>query len=67
MVWRQVEMDIGNPKYPEDVQSSFLKNCQDAQKTELFYQAVSLFIHFIIIYQLILFNLFIYFLLNKKL
>ena len=31
-------MDIGNPRYIEDVQASFEHNCMDAQKSNVFYQ-----------------------------
>lgn len=41
MVWKQVEMDVANAKYPEDVQQAFTRNCAEAQKTEIFYRAVS--------------------------
>jgi len=36
-VWGQVEMDIGNARYVEDVQASFEHNCMDAQKSTIFY------------------------------
>jgi len=39
MVWRQVEMDISNARYVEDIQASFEHNCMDAQKSTLFYKA----------------------------
>jgi len=39
MVWKQVEMDISNPRYVEDVQASFEHNCMDAQKSTIFYKA----------------------------
>lgn len=38
MVWKQVEMDISNPRYVEDVQASFEHNCMDAQKSTIFYK-----------------------------
>jgi len=37
MVWEQVEMDVGSPRYVEDVQASFEHNCMDAQKSTIFY------------------------------
>ena len=37
MVWKQVEMDVGNARYIEDVQASFEHNCMDAQKSTIFY------------------------------
>ena len=37
MVWMQVEMDIGNARYVEDVQASFEHNCMSAQKSTIFY------------------------------
>jgi len=38
-IWKQVEMDVSNAKYIEDVQASFEHNCLDAQKTVVFYKA----------------------------
>jgi len=38
-IWSQVEMDVANARYVEDVQASFEHNCLDAQKTEIFYKA----------------------------
>jgi hypothetical protein len=38
-VWKQVEMDVSNAKYVEDVQASFEHNCLDAQKSEIFFKA----------------------------
>jgi len=38
-VWKQVEMDVGNARYIEDVQASFEHNCMDAQKSTIFYKA----------------------------
>jgi hypothetical protein len=37
-VWRQVEMDVSNARYPEDVQASFEHNCVDAQKSSIFFK-----------------------------
>ena len=39
MVWKQVEMDVSNARYVEDVQASFEHNCMDAQKSNIFYKA----------------------------
>jgi len=39
MIWRQVEMDVANARYVEDVESSFEHNCMDAQKSMIFYKA----------------------------
>jgi len=39
MIWRQVEMDVANARYVEDVESSFEHNCLDAQKSMIFYRA----------------------------
>jgi len=39
MVWKQVEMDISNARYVEDVQASFEHNCMDAQKSSIFYKS----------------------------
>lgn len=39
MVWEQVEMDVGDARYAEDVQASFEHNCMDAQKSTIFYTA----------------------------
>ena len=41
MIWQQVEMDVGNARYIEDVQASFEHNCMDAQKSTIFYTVVS--------------------------
>ncbi len=41
MVWKQVEMDVSNARYIEDVQASFEHNCMNAQKSNIFYKAVS--------------------------
>jgi len=38
-IWKQVEMDVSNAKYVEDVQASFEHNCLDAQKSSIFYKA----------------------------
>jgi len=38
-IWKQVEMDVSNAKYIEDVQASFEHNCLDAQKSTVFYKA----------------------------
>lgn len=38
-VWKQVEMDVSNARYIEDVQASFEHNCLDAQKSSIFYKA----------------------------
>jgi len=38
-IWKQVEMDVSNAKYVEDVQASFEHNCLDAQKSTVFYKA----------------------------
>jgi len=38
-IWKQVEMDVANAKYIEDVQASFEHNCLDAQKSTIFYKA----------------------------
>jgi len=38
-VWKQVEMDVSNAKFVEDVQASFEHNCLDAQKSQVFYKA----------------------------
>jgi len=38
-IWSQVEMDVANARYVEDVQASFEHNCLDSQKTEIFYKA----------------------------
>jgi len=38
-VWKQVEMDVSNARYIEDVQASFEHNCLDAQKATIFYKA----------------------------
>ena len=37
-IWKQVEMDVSNARYVEDVQASFEHNCLDAQKSEIFYK-----------------------------
>jgi hypothetical protein len=37
-IWKQVEMDVSNAKYVEDVQASFEHNCLDAQKSEIFFK-----------------------------
>jgi len=37
MVWMQVEMDVGNARFIEDVQASFEHNCMDAQKSSIYY------------------------------
>lgn len=37
MVWQQVELDVGNARYIEDIQASFEHNCMDAQKSTIFY------------------------------
>jgi len=39
LIWKQVEMDVSNAKYIEDVQASFEHNCLDAQKSQIFYKA----------------------------
>jgi len=39
LIWRQVEMDVANARYVEDVESSFEHNCLDAQKSMIFYKA----------------------------
>lgn len=38
LVWKQVEMDVSNARYIEDVQASFEHNCMDMQKTNIFYK-----------------------------
>jgi len=38
-IWKQVEMDVSNARYIEDVQASFEHNCLDAQKSSIFYKA----------------------------
>jgi len=38
-IWKQVEMDVSNAKYVEDVQASFEHNCLDSQKSSIFYKA----------------------------
>jgi len=38
-IWKQVEMDVSNAKFIEDVQASFEHNCLDAQKSAVFYKA----------------------------
>jgi len=38
-IWKQVEMDVSNAKFIEDVQASFEHNCLDAQKSPIFYKA----------------------------
>jgi len=40
IVWKQVEMDISNPRYVEDVQASFEHNCMDAQKKHYLLQSL---------------------------
>jgi len=36
-IWSQVEMDVANARYVEDVQASFEHNCLEAQKAPIFY------------------------------
>jgi len=38
-IWKQVEMDVANARYVEDVQASFEHNCLDAQKSSVFFKA----------------------------
>lgn len=38
-IWKQVEMDVANARYVEDVQASFEHNCLDAQKSAIFFKA----------------------------
>jgi len=38
-IWKQVEMDVSNARYVEDVQASFEHNCLDAQKSTIFFKA----------------------------
>jgi len=38
-IWKQVEMDVANARYVEDVQASFEHNCLDAQKSTVFFKA----------------------------
>jgi len=37
-IWKQVEMDVANARYVEDVQASFEHNCLDAQKGSVFFK-----------------------------
>jgi len=37
-IWKQVEMDVANARYVEDVQASFEHNCLDAQKSSIFFK-----------------------------
>jgi len=39
LVWRQVEMDVANARFVEDVEASFERNCMDLQKSQIFYKA----------------------------
>ena len=41
-VWNQVEMDVGESKFDKVIQTSFTRNCLDAQRTPIFYPVVSL-------------------------
>jgi hypothetical protein len=38
LVWRQVEMDVANARFVEDVEASFERNCMDLQKSQIFYK-----------------------------
>ena len=39
MIWHQVEMDVQNARFIEDVQASFEHNCAQAQLSNIFYRA----------------------------
>lgn len=38
-IWKQIELDVVNPKFIQTVQASFEKNCLNAQKATVYYEA----------------------------